>query len=179
MPAERRFLRPPELLAGIFHQGKAFGYVDWEMIDEDPGHAYWEAKGYGVAGEPIVPRNSRVIAEKRIGRALETYYANIWLEFLDAWIGRASFPPTTLCSPWYMADALQEFINGGSMEFTAAGMVGPKLHVALFFLPRNPRLPDSFFLPQVKPRRRGIVLFGVKRTRSNEKDFANFRVPHK
>lgn len=180
MPAERRFLRPDVLLAGIFVEGRAFGYVDWEMVGEDARTTYWEARGYETGGEPIKPANSRVIAEGRIGLNFETYYANIICEFIDAWIGRDHVPPMTLNTPERMAEGLQEFINTGLAEFTSRGInVGSQSAVALFNLPRRPKLPDSIFLPQIKRRKRGLILFGVKRTRSNAQDFANFRIPHK
>lgn len=162
------------------------GWVQWIEVDTQDrpfgGKTRWfEIEGAETAGEEIEKINlsTRVVRADEIETSSD-FLRRIFMELgeivKDRWqtsARRAETLPVRKPSEEY---SLLSFISTRTaVEIT--GMAGLDVIHATFNFPRQTQ--QFSFLPQNKKRRRGLVIFGAKKTRSNAANFANFRVPHK
>lgn len=179
---QRNINRPAELREFVFNSANR-GFVQWVKMAREklPGIGrwvnHWEATGYEVLAEPMTAGNPRT---KVVRGDLVQLHADdsvrIILELLEAIHGVDSLNlkfGDSYSFATAVAIAIDTFSNG--QAFTLSGGPAVEIHNLNFRIP----VFQPVFLRQTKARRSGIILFGVKRTRSNKDQFAKFRVPHK
>lgn len=162
------------------------GYVSWVETSRvkrnrgTPGslEIRFEIEGAEVKGTPINPPKLK----GRVVRAEDLQGADDFIYRIAAELGRFVWDrqqrelETLQIFPDEEVRAFELWAQGTTFDFT--GVSGIDVVRCVFTKPQQ-TIPESLFLPQTKRRKQGLILFGVRKTRSNAANFASFRVPHK
>ena len=151
-----------------------YGYVQWILQPSDPAnprhHTYFPY-GYEPEGS-IIGENlaTRVVRADRV-QDESSRTANIFLELAEACAG-ISVKHAQGFTVAAVGDYQRILGTTGTMSFTIT-LTYLDIVKIYFFLPK---LRNVWVLPQQRKRRQSLVLFGVKKTRSNKKNFRSLRV---